>query len=500
MIKDMLRLETRHIRAFLALGGFSVLYILSLLRADAYYVDDWYRAMTGTASWELLGRPLMTAATVAVEDGMPLLDASPWIQIASVLVLSYCLVLWGKRYLPEAAWWQLAGVLSFAYLNLFFLENLSYKYDALGMALALGVPFAIFALPEGISLRRLAAISIAGVVAQLSLYQAAIGAYLGLMVLEWLIYTGDGRSLRDMGRRLAGRFGCLLAGAILYKVLVAGLLIPKAGTYSAGHTALANPLTAEGLAAIGNNLLQFGELLQDYGVTLGWLGALLVLTLLISMGVQLGIIWQGRQEGRAGKLLLSAIVVLAPFLLVFASIASLALLARPIFAPRTLLSFSIFTLYIGVMVYYLAKVRPVAYGVTALAMAAALSLSSGYGNLLACQQRLDYVIEGHVLRDIYELEAARGRKFAQITYTGSSPRSRQLELLSEKRPLYGRLVHTQDWWTAGLQLAELKLSPIEGVFRDKSWEYGQEHEPDRSNEYCHIYADGDLAIVEFKER
>ena len=499
-MKEFLRLEGGYLRALWWLGGFGALYVLGLLRADFYYVDDLYRSLSGNPDWAINGRPLMSMVTIAACDGLPLMDISPWGQLVSVWLLCYFLVLWGRKYLPGTGGWRLAGVLSFAFLNLFLLENLSYKYDVLGMCLALGLPFFIFAVPEEWGRGRLCLISIAGIMALLSLYQAATGAYLGLMVLEALIYATWGRSLRDMGRLVLWRLGLLLAGGALYKVLVAGLLMPADWKYGMEHAALVNPLSTEGLGTVGTNLATFAAMLQDYGMSITWLGILLLLAMAAAMILQLRKVWERQNLGGAGKLLLSALVVAAPVLLVLASVAALALLASPVFKARVMMSLSTFTLYLGVMVHYLGQGRRIPQVLIALSMICTLSLSSGYGNLLAAQSRLDHVVASQVLRDMNELEAQAGMRLNRVSYVGESPRSRELMLLSDKRPIYLWLVPRQDWWTGGLYIDHYRLVPMWGDYPEGIWEYGRSHEPVRSNEYYHMYVEGERVIVEFKEK
>lgn len=95
-------LQEKYFKAFCGLFIFSMLYIFPIILANFYYVDDLLRSMTGDTYWGINGRPLASFLTIAINGGMPLMDVSPWIQIASVAILSYSLILFLKKYVPRA--------------------------------------------------------------------------------------------------------------------------------------------------------------------------------------------------------------------------------------------------------------------------------------------------------------------------------------------------------------------------------------------------------------
>ena len=113
-----------------------VVVLFPLLIADRYHVDDWGRAVFGYFNWANDGRPWADWLMKHLDQGAPFTDCSPLPQLIAILLLGLTATLIGKRIgsgppLTTA----LAALLLGA--NPFFLANLSFKFDALPMTLAL---------------------------------------------------------------------------------------------------------------------------------------------------------------------------------------------------------------------------------------------------------------------------------------------------------------------------------------------------------------------------
>ena len=90
-------LQGKYFKAFCGLFIFSMLYIFPIILANFYYIDDLGRSISGDTFWEGNGRPLASLLTIALNGGMPLMDVSPWMQIVSVIILSYSLILLDRK-------------------------------------------------------------------------------------------------------------------------------------------------------------------------------------------------------------------------------------------------------------------------------------------------------------------------------------------------------------------------------------------------------------------
>ena len=175
-------LNRENFKAFCYLLIFSLVYVLPIILANFYYIDDLGRLLTGRTGWDGDGRPLVSLLSIILSDGKPLMDMSPWIQILATIVLDYALIFFAKKIIPAASALKIFGVAACGYLNLFMLENLSYKYDSLGMMLALSIFLILFALPDSLGNKKIFLASCIAVLLSLCLYQAASGAYISLAI------------------------------------------------------------------------------------------------------------------------------------------------------------------------------------------------------------------------------------------------------------------------------------------------------------------------------
>ena len=85
-MKFSLFFKGEYLKAFWGVQIFSLIYLLSIIRADVYYIDDMGRSMIPPA-WDSNGRPLTTWLLELISDGLPVIDASPIPQLIGVGVL-----------------------------------------------------------------------------------------------------------------------------------------------------------------------------------------------------------------------------------------------------------------------------------------------------------------------------------------------------------------------------------------------------------------------------
>ncbi len=183
--------------------------ILGLLLADVYYADDQFRAVTAQPNFLFSGRYIAEygSSALSMQKWGVVLDWSPISQLLAIAILALgsvalARVVTGSRKTDYAT---LAAALPLG-LAPWFLANLSYKYDAPFMALAVAVNVLPF-----LYMRRLALfmpLSVAALLVMLTSYQAASGMY-PLLVL----FVAQQRWIR--GQRVGRIF---MAGVISYAV------------------------------------------------------------------------------------------------------------------------------------------------------------------------------------------------------------------------------------------------------------------------------------------
>ena len=481
---------------------FSLMYILPILIANFYYIDDLGRSLSGYTGWDGNGRPIASFLALILSDGKPLMDVSPWIQIASIFVLNYSLILFLRKFVSRATAFQIICVASFSYLNLFLLENLSYKYDSFGMIFSVGIFLFTYALPESVRWKKHLIMSVVAVIISLSTYQAAIGTYISLAVIESVYFICQNESWDNIVKRALLRIAGLGIGGLLYKLVIVKAYVSKDG-YSAEHASLANPFTAQGAQQINTNIIAFSGMFKDFGITLGILGILLLLVLCIGILYKAYLTWKNRQDTVPYKILSVGMITISPILLICSSVLSLVLLKYPVVAPRVMLSFTIFTLFIGMVIYWLSEFKKGFLAIAVLALICTLSFSSSYGNLLSRQEKMNTLVATDIVYDINRIEAEQLRKIDKVAFIGHAPKCQELLLASKRKPLLNRLVPiymNNDWYWGGQYLSHYRTSLVQMKPDKDDKTYVESIAPIQKNEFYKLYLRDDKLIIDFQNK
>lgn len=327
------KLHSRHVWLLFPL---SCLFALPIFLVNVPYMDDNARVLYGY-TWSRSGRIfstfLMNTLGLRSRD---VLDLAPLGQILGLLALSCSGALLAARLLRGRRMDDLSVCLCALPLAVqpFFLENLSYKFDALPMLMAQSCAVLAALVPEGWSGRRLFATCAAFLFAVMCFYQPALNTFLALAVLLFVCDTCEGRdqaAWRALGLRVAAlgvTYG--MYHFVIIRHFVHGSYAgPHSGTMSL-HDVLSGMLW--------NNLQQARALLASllHG------GPGVVLGLFYALGA--AFVWSGvlpalRRADRVAKLNALALVSV-PFLLVLLVPGIVLILADTVIAPRIFMSFS----------------------------------------------------------------------------------------------------------------------------------------------------------------
>ncbi|PNV63681.1 hypothetical protein C0033_03270 [Clostridium sp. chh4-2] len=212
--------EYQHIKkAFWTLVGIYLISISAIIRADVEYIDDMRRKADGYPGWEGFSRYLANILSKVINTNAYLADISPMTQIIAVFLLAVAslIVILTFTNNKKLSMWSVIAVLPLG-ISPFFLECLSYKFDAPFMALTiLASVFPLLFLGTGTAFY--VATVIVSVFITCTTYQAALGIFpvsiILLTFIKWLH-----KDEKDYLRLAAlSAFGYLL-GLIIYKVLI----------------------------------------------------------------------------------------------------------------------------------------------------------------------------------------------------------------------------------------------------------------------------------------
>lgn len=275
------RFVSRH---FAALFLIYLAGLFAILRANRLYLDDLGRALYGYADWVESARPLAELLSYIFYLGHTTVDASPLSQILAAALLALASLILFDAVRARPSWGALLCTVPVG-LSPYQLENLSYRFDApwMGLAIVLAVlPWSFYRAGRW-SFFFIAAICI---FASLSLYQPAIGAYLAVAVYRLLVDLSSRKCLSFVGKcalRLAMPF---VFGAGTYALQVSFWLRgPQYGEYVSQHSSLP-PLAVLPARLMENIIHYFSLLLGDWrgngiGVLLGIIITVFTLLLFI---------------------------------------------------------------------------------------------------------------------------------------------------------------------------------------------------------------------------
>lgn len=410
-------------RAVLILFAVYVIGFSAVLRTNFYYMDDNGRAAFGYKTWDYFGRYLSTGFSSLIHMGDYLTDIAPLPQLTALLIMAVSGVLLLYIFFDRTLFtlWELAAVVPLG-LNPYFLECLSFRFDAPYMAVSVlaGIlPLLYRNQRTWIYLLS----SMLGILAVCTSYQAGTGIFPLLVVALALRMFCDGRTLKEalcFGLRSAAGYGL---GLVYFK-----LVIMKPA--DAGYVSNAMPEAAGFVSnMLGNYKRFFGLILTDFKPF--WLllmGLLAVLFLVLS-------VYRARQ-GKAAAGLVAAVSLAAMLLLCFGLYP---VLESPLYAPRAMYGF-------GVLLTVLCIVTAEGQGNVPVKMPALILswtffvFSFTYGNALDLQKQYTEFRIQMVMEDLNDLDVFAAEETVLLRLEGGIGDSPIYDNMPQDSNILDRLV------------------------------------------------------------
>lgn len=443
-------------------------YITPIILAGRYYIDDMGRGQWGYYNWASNGRPFADLIMEFLVGGGRIVDASPLFLFIGTVVFIFCCHEYHKAnpfIAPSRASPFMSGLVFFyIYANPFMLENISYKFDALPMLLSLSLLLMAFLEYRNVYTK---IIPVAIIVASLSLYQASIGFYICLAVIECIkCISVDGRkTVLNVLKKPAVRFVQLVVAYVIYAKLIQPYYL--IGDYNVSHSKVIE-LNLDGFDIFASNcLIFFGKILSVFGVIKYQISFVLCFMVIHLVVVAYGVI---RNEGGCNytAIVYVLIIALSPVIIFTFSFVHLALLERPVFASRTMMSLSGFLFFIAYASHHVLCKWRVGCLFCLVIVSTFFIVSFSYGNALKAQKEFDYNIANSIVSKVHELDH-RGLKKVKIF--GSQPSSTirdsvisKYGFMSDLIPLY--MVNGWGWGGSILSLVGLKNGFELGVSLD----------------------------------
>ncbi len=439
-------------KLFAILLALYFLILYPILRANRYYNDDLKRALIGHTGWDSNGRPLTTLLMRLLQCyDSALVDISPLTQIGAVAVLAWVGVLIARRYALRSPW--LAALIVFPLgAQPFYLENLSYKFDALSMSVAIWLALLpLLGIGRG---RRGWWMGVLALFGSLGFYQPAINLYLIFVLLDVALAQLRDDPLRPWLKEFFLRVLQIGVAVFAYQLIIGIHIHGWVGRESQKIHSLSQ------LPLVATNIAGFYRFIEGCFDRQWWNYFLPLLLVLAAFPIVIGIRYALRQRPRHAPWVAAALTiagVLLPLLALLCLAGPMLVLLTPEFEPRVMMGVGAL-LVAGLILMQTALAqwrRSPRWTLVAACMLAIgmCVLASAYGNALGEQKTYEDRIASNLADDLLDLKANQGiRGFLLDGAIGFSPITRHvaeefpmIELLISPYIQSGDRFHTTDF-------------------------------------------------------
>lgn len=408
--------------------------IIAIIRANFFYIDDLGRGVEGYRGWGNFSRYLSNFFSSIIHGGFYLTDISPLPQIIAVICcgLSTIIIVAIFSENRQLSFTKIVAAIPLG-LSPYFLECLSYKYDAPYMALSVLVsiiPFLFLPaettkfnkneLKENIALYFPFLIaSVFGILSMCMLYQASSGIYLMVVVLFVLKYWNKTKPFIFFV--LTSIFAYLF-GLIMFKLF----FMQPADDY------VSNRLPSL-LALIPNTIKNFREYFSHFRKDYKLLWLFLYCVIFVSF-----VLTNTLRSNQNKKISLPLNFIFSIFI-VFLSFGMYPFLSKPLFAPRAMYGIGILIALLSAEVvnnskHVFTKIAPLVLSYFFFAFAFT------YGNALSEQKRYTEFRIQLVIQDLNNIDSFANSEIKQVQLNGDIGLSPVIKNQPQNYQILNRLI------------------------------------------------------------
>lgn len=399
-----------YMKPFFILCGMYVAGIISIVRANYKYIDDFGRVFEGYKGWNDFSRYTSVLLSPFIHADNYLTDISPVPQLMACVFLAMAGIIVIKAFVgnnEEIKIWHIIAVVPMG-LSPYFLECLSYKYDSVYMALSiLAAVFPIILIDA--NLIGYGVLGVAGTIIMLTTYQASSGIFPMLVVMALAFKWSRGDKIKSVLIKLAVSAGSYIVGMGIYKFFI----MTEVDEYVSSSIAPVNEI-------ISQFVKYYKQVASDYKTW--WL----LLILLIAVAYIAGFVMNS-SNNKIISMLVGFGVIIVLILLAFGMYP---VLSKASYYPRAMYGFGVMCSLICVGAVVMGGNSVIAvlrlYGARLFTVLLAWTLfifSISYGNNLAEQARYTEFRVSSVINDIKELDMMLDNEPVLIQISGSIGKS-----------------------------------------------------------------------------
>ena len=406
----------------LVLSLLLLLSISSILRANFKYVDDIGRTVNGYRGWSNFSRYLSSFLSIFLHGDAYLTDISPLPQILAIFIMTIASVILlhlfsnGKK----ITFWNIIAIIPLT-INPYFLECLSYKYDAPYMAISILTSIAPFLFYKknktlfGIT-------SFVGLLIMCLTYQASSGVYLLIIIFYALFLYKENTKIKEITSFIIQSLLLYLGSLLIYKIFFMQ-------TVTDYVTNTIFPLLELPFGFLENLQTYYQLLIEDFKIE--WL--ILIIILLI------GFLIFSTKQSKRNKPTTCLLTILSIFLGLMLSFGIYPAFTSPLFSPRAMYGFGVFVSLVMVQISnfkqcYILKI-------ISLALCWCFFVFSfTYGNALSEQKDYTEYRMYLVANDLNNLEVMNTSQIKQVKIIGNIGKSPVIQNMPQDYQILNRLV------------------------------------------------------------
>lgn len=416
----------------------------AVLRTNFYYMDDNGRAAFGYKDWDYFGRYLSTAFATLLHAGNYLVDITPLPQLVALALMAAAGVVMLAVFYNRTQFhlWEMAAVVPLA-LNPYFLECLSFRFDAPYMAVSVlaGIlPLLYRERKTGVYILA----SALGILAVCTSYQAATGIFPIVVIALALRMWNSGKTMKETLIFSLKSVAGYALGLVYFKLVI---MKPADAVYVSNSL----PAPAELIPNMVSNYTQYYSLILT-DLKPFWHG----LTVLMAAAYLVGSVRKSRQNKIAAAVLAAVTLVL----MVLLCFGIYPVLESTLFSPRAMYGYGVLLTVLAVVT--VEGVDKISAKLPALTLSWVFFVFSlTYGNALSLQKDyIEFRIQ-MVIEDLDDLEVCQTGEPVQLRLTGGIGQTPIMENMPQNYNILNRLV--PESFAGGDDLSEYRFSTYYGI-------------------------------------
>ncbi|MDT7012024.1 glucosyltransferase domain-containing protein [Enterobacter cancerogenus] len=387
------------------------LFVLPLLIANQYYIDDMGRASIGYTKWGVDGRPIADIVMSILNLSTRMVDLAPLPLLLSVALLAISLSLYRKEFIGANKWGFLIPLAFLA--NPAIISMFSYRFDVFTFTFAISVAIVLFVVKVKNYILEMFLGSFF-VIVVMGTYQAVINLVAILTICEIVRSLSTYTSPIDVIKKAFLRVLQVAIGGVVY----AKIILPS--TFRGGHSTNHPGISQDVAFNLKHNAEAYFNFASKYFYrNNGEVILILSAALCVLLTAGLAFNYSRRNNNSALALLVSSGAVIASALAMPMTMGALLLLEKPLGGVHLYMSVSGFYLLLATLLYYCTpKLRQMSV-VVCIPLFYAFTMMYAYGNALRAQEK----INSSVLTDIQQAMNINGVDVRTIIFNGESPKA-----------------------------------------------------------------------------